>query len=134
MPEALTIPNLTEERVLKMLDDFTNSWNQGNLEEACEVYANDASFVSKSGYIRGKDKILERYRKAYPDRSAMGVLTLELLEFRRARPATDFRTPMATAILRWTVEKDGEISSGYVMETYESRSWGEFVIVQDATI
>lgn len=122
---------LDEESIMKILNDFAEAWNRGDLEMACEVYGDDASFIGKSGYVRGKDKVLDRYRVTYPDPSAMGFLTFELVEFRLAR---DPMCTMATAILRWHVrKKDGQEQSGLAMETYERRG-DQIFIVQDATI
>jgi ketosteroid isomerase-like protein len=135
VPKTLTLktPPLTEEMVLETLNDFTEAWNQGNIDGACAVYAHDATFIGKSGYVRGKDKIIERYREAYPDQASMGVLTLELLEYRPS-VRTLGGASMATAVLRFKVQnQDGSETSGLALETYQL--WcGRLVIVQDATV
>lgn len=117
--------------IITILDEFVSAWNQGDLVRACEIYADDASFIGKSGYVTGKDKIFDRYRMAYPNSDAMGILTFELLEFRSSH---DSIPTMATAVLRWHMRKEnGEEQSGLAMETYERRG-NQLFIVQDVTI
>lgn len=116
--------------VEQTFDVFMNAWNNGDLEQACQIYAKDASFIGKAGYVHGRDNILERYRQAYPDKASMGELKLELVEFRLA-PTTGH---MATVILRWKVTKEnGEEMKGYALETYEFQRDG-LRLVQDATV
>lgn len=122
---------LDKESVIKTLNDFVTAWNQGDLMSACELYADDASFIGKYGYVKGKDKVFDRYRMAYLNSGAMGILTFELLEFRLSR---DSNPTMATVILHWSIRKEnGEEQSGLAMETYEQRG-NQLFIVQDATI
>jgi peptidoglycan/xylan/chitin deacetylase (PgdA/CDA1 family) len=67
-----------------LLKTQADAWNRGDLEIFTSVYAEDASFLSPTGLTRGRRQVLERYRRRYPDRKAMGTLTLEIVE---ARPA-----------------------------------------------
>ena len=56
-------------------------WNEGDIEafmEEAYLRSDSLRFVGSTGEILGYDNILERYRRAYPDRSAMGHLTFEL--------------------------------------------------------
>jgi peptidoglycan/xylan/chitin deacetylase (PgdA/CDA1 family)/ketosteroid isomerase-like protein len=67
-----------------LLKTQSDAWNRGDLETFTSVYAEDASFLSPTGLTQGRQQVLERYRRRYPDKKAMGTLTLEILE---ARPA-----------------------------------------------
>jgi peptidoglycan/xylan/chitin deacetylase (PgdA/CDA1 family) len=67
-----------------LLKTQSDAWNRGDLETFTSVYAEDASFLSPTGLTRGRQQVLERYRRRYPDKKAMGTLTLEIVE---ARPA-----------------------------------------------
>jgi uncharacterized protein (TIGR02246 family) len=67
------------EAILKVQSD---AWNRGDLDTFTSVYAEDASFLSPTGLTSGRQQVLERYRRRYPDRKAMGTLTLEVLEAR----------------------------------------------------
>ena len=69
------------ERARRAVTDLLNlqaeAWSRGDLDTFCSVYADDAAFVSTTGLTRGRQEILDRYRRRYPDRSAMGTLSLE---------------------------------------------------------
>ncbi|MEO6193862.1 MAG: polysaccharide deacetylase family protein [Thermoanaerobaculia bacterium] len=67
-----------------LLKTQSDAWNRGDLETFTSVYAEDASFLSPTGLTRGRQQVLERYRRRYPDQKAMGTLSLEIVE---ARPA-----------------------------------------------
>jgi len=73
------------EEVMAHLDAQTAAWNRGDLEAFCAGYEEDALFLTPKGTTRGRDRILERYRKSYADREAMGTLSFEILEIRPAQ-------------------------------------------------
>ncbi len=66
--------------VEELIAEQAAAWNRGDLEAFASCYHRDAVFVSSSGLTRGREALLERYRRRYPDRQAMGRLTLEILE------------------------------------------------------
>jgi len=65
-----------------LLTRQAEAWSAGDLEAFCSVYADDALYVSPSGTTRGRAAILEQYRRRYPNRDAMGSLSLEVLDAR----------------------------------------------------
>ncbi len=67
-----------------LLKTQSDAWNRGDLETFTSVYAEDAAFLTTTGLTRGRQQVLERYRRRYPDQKAMGTLSLEVIE---ARPA-----------------------------------------------
>ncbi|HYG63208.1 MAG TPA: SgcJ/EcaC family oxidoreductase [Thermoanaerobaculia bacterium] len=67
-----------------LLKKQAEAWSRGDLEAFTSVYADDATFLTSSGVTQGRQAVLDRYRKRYPDRQAMGTLTLEVLETRPA--------------------------------------------------
>lgn len=71
-----------EEAVKAVLATQSAAWNRGDLEAFTAVYAEDASFLSPNGITHGRHQVLERYRLRYPDKKAMGTLTLEAQETR----------------------------------------------------
>jgi len=68
-----------------LLKTQSDAWNRGDLDTFTSVYAEDASFLSPTGLTQGRQKVLERYRRRYPDRKAMGTLSLEIIEVRPAQ-------------------------------------------------
>lgn len=57
-------------------------WSSGNLEGFLQPYAANALFSGSSGIVQGRQAILERYKKGYPDATAMGQLKFELTDQR----------------------------------------------------
>jgi len=70
--------------ILTLLNDQTAAWNRGDVEGFMNGYwnSNQTEFVSSEGVSRGWQALLERYRRSYPDRKAMGHLTFSDLEIR----------------------------------------------------
>ena len=68
--------------IAKFLDVQIAAWNRGDLDTFTHAYADDATFVSPNGFNSGRAAVLERYKKKYPDRKAMGHLSLEIQETR----------------------------------------------------
>jgi uncharacterized protein (TIGR02246 family) len=96
------------------LDDQAAAWTRGDLEGFCSSYLDDVTFVSPSGLARGRSEVLERYRKKYPTKAAMGELTLEVLEARPGPLPVDApdggRAPapvVATVVARWRLDYPG---------------------------
>ena len=73
-----------ESAAAAVLQRQTEAWNRGDLEAFCAVYDEDAAFAAPSGLVRGRAAVLERYRKRYADRAAMGTLRLDVQEARAA--------------------------------------------------
>ena len=122
---------LDEGSVRELLIDFTEKWNAGDLEGACKIYAEDASYVSSLGVLHGKNAILLHYKSAYNTQSIVRRLSLHLLEFRPANTPSNLPISMATTLLRWQLGEDST-TTGFSMVAYEMRQ-GEISIVQDAS-
>ena len=118
------------------------AWNRGDLEEFCSVYADDATFISPSGLTQGRDEVLARYRRRYPDQAAMGQLSLDVLEIRTAHgtevsmmgDARPSRIHGLTVTARWTLSyPDGEADTGLTLLVMRPTGDG-WRIVQDASM
>jgi uncharacterized protein (TIGR02246 family) len=64
------------------------AWNRGDVDAFLTGYwhSPDLTFSGSNGISRGWDAVLARYKKNYPDRSAMGTLDFSNLEFRFLGP------------------------------------------------
>jgi uncharacterized protein (TIGR02246 family) len=114
--------------VKAVLDRQVQAWNRGDLEGFASVYAEDAAFVSPTGLTRGRHAVLERYRKRYPDKVAMGTLSLEVVETRLA----DLHG--ASVVARWTLAYPGKpAASGLTLLVLHPRG-DAWMIVQDASM
>jgi uncharacterized protein (TIGR02246 family) len=128
--------------VAALLADQAAAWTRGDLEAFCAAYADDAVFVSPTGLTRGRDEVLRRYRARYPDRAAMGALTLEVLDLREAwgDEATELGDAVpsgihgASVVARWTLRRaDGSSATGLTLLVLARRD-GAWQIVEDASM
>jgi uncharacterized protein (TIGR02246 family) len=70
-----------EMAIRKVLDIQVQAWNRGDLKTFTDYYSEDALFVGKTP-IRGRLKIFEMYRRAYPTAERRGSLEFTISEVR----------------------------------------------------
>ena len=126
---ALPAPAATpREEIAKLLNEQAASWTRGDLESFCSVYADDATFVSPSGLTKGRQAVLDRYRKKYVDKAGMGALELDIEEVREAGASH------ASVIARWKLTwPDKPKAEGLTLIVF-SKTRGVWRIVQDASM
>lgn len=66
-----------------VLDGQVAAWNRGDVDAFMQTYwkSDTTTFVSSGGIVRGWQAVLDRYRRTYPDRQAMGTVAFSDLEF-----------------------------------------------------
>jgi uncharacterized protein (TIGR02246 family) len=110
-----------------VLDAQIAAWNRGDLEAFCALYADDAVFASPTGLHRGREAVLERYRKRYPDRAAMGTLAFEKEDVRATADAVSI-------VARWRLSyPDKPEASGLTLVVLRRTPDG-WRLVQDASM
>ena len=121
-------PSSADLEIRNLLERQAAAWSRGDLDSACAVYADDATFLSPSGLTRGRQAVLDRYRNKYVDRAGMGSLSLEIAEIRMidARSAS----VVARWILTWPDKPKAEGLTLLVLR----KSDGAWRIVQDASM
>jgi ketosteroid isomerase-like protein len=69
-------------QIRTLLQNQTEAWNRGDIDGFMVGYwkSDETAFVGASGMTRGWQSVLDRYKKSYPDRKAMGQLTFSALE------------------------------------------------------
>lgn len=126
----------------QLLDDSAANWNKGDLDAFCADYAEDALFISPSGTTRGRQSVLERYKKKYVDKAGMGTLSFETIEIRltsgmeasvlgSARPAL---VQGASIAARWTLTYPDHSATGMTLLVLRPRGGGRWEIVQDSSM
>jgi peptidoglycan/xylan/chitin deacetylase (PgdA/CDA1 family)/ketosteroid isomerase-like protein len=132
----------TQAAIHALLRKQAEAWNQGDLDAFCAVYAEDAAFASPTGLTRGREQVLARYRKRYPDRKAMGTLSFEFLETRLAKgiefssfgDALPSRVHGVSVVARWTLAyPDKAPATGLTLLVLHRRGDG-WEIVEDASM
>src|SRR5688572_26628955 len=71
-----------EKKIRELLSVQTESWNRGDIEGFMQTYWNSDSlmFIGKSGVKRGWQETLNNYKKGYPDTTAMGKLSFDIIK------------------------------------------------------
>jgi ketosteroid isomerase-like protein len=85
-----------------------DAWNRGDIAGFMEGYerSEDITFSSDRGMTRGWQAVLDRYRKTYPDRGAMGKLTFTNLE------VTPLGDDAALVTGEWRLERERDAPGG----------------------
>ena len=130
-----------EEAVQALLATQSAAWNRGDLEGFTAVYAEDASFLSPTGLAHGRRQVLERYRRRYPDKKAMGTLTLDVLEARTfpaaAGEGKSCRIDGVSVAARWRLaypdQPEKKTAEGTTLLVLRPRG-SSWEIVQDASM
>ncbi len=103
------------------------AWNRGDLPAFTSVYADDAIFVSPNGVTRGRQAVLERYQKRYPDKKAMGTLSFEFVETRELKDGVSL-------VAKWTLSyPDKPAATGHTLLVLHQKG-EKWLIVQDASM
>ena len=130
LPIALILaasPMSNVDAVKALITTQGQAWNRGDLSAFTSVYSDDAVFVSLTGVTRGRQAVLERYQKRYPDKKAMGTLSFEFVE---AREQGDTVSLVAKWILSYP---DKPLASGHTLLVLHKRG-DKWFIVQDASM
>ena len=74
--------------IRKVLSDQVNAWNKGDIVGFMQGYWKNDSlmFIGKSGINWGWQKTLENYKKGYPDTTAMGKLSFNIIVVKKLSP------------------------------------------------
>jgi hypothetical protein len=81
---ASTYGQASDERtaITALMNRQVQDWNAGNIEAFMQGYwkSDSIEFIG-SEVTHGWNATLERYKRSYPDKDAMGILRFELMEF-----------------------------------------------------
>lgn len=104
-----------------------SAWNAGDLEGYLAECDEEIVYLSARGLVRGRAALRGAMAAAYPDRAAMGFLSLELVEW-------ELSPGMVTALLRWQVARaEGTSVGGHALVVLVERD-GRWWLRQDATV
>ncbi len=72
-------------KVKTILQQQANDWNEGNIEAFMQAYwkSDKLQFIGSKGITYGWQQTLDNYKKGYPDKTAMGFLTFDILDVQR---------------------------------------------------
>lgn len=95
--------------ILALLESQRQAWNKGDMEGYMQGYEQTDSlvFIGKSGPKYGWKTTLENYKKAYPDKSAMGILTFDI---KKVKLISDDH---AFVLGAWNLKREKDEPKGY---------------------
>ena len=111
-----------------VLAEQSAAWNRGDIEGFMQGYAqtDDLRFASGGNITYGWRATLERYKKSYPDRAAMGTLTFADVAI------TELAPDAALAFGRWKLTREKDTPSGLFTLTLKKTPAG-WRVIQDHT-
>jgi hypothetical protein len=75
-PGARKLKDTDRTAIMAVLTNQQNDWNKGDIPGFMAGYWNSSelTFAGTRGFTRGWQPVMERYRKSYADKAAMGTL------------------------------------------------------------
>ena len=117
----------TEENLIRnLLAHQTKTWNDGDLDGFMQTYwqSDSLMFVSKEGVTWGWQNTLDRYKKSYPGKEAMGQLSFEIVQIKKLSKEYFF------VVGKWMLKRNaGDLSGHYNLLI--KRINGEWKIITD---
>ncbi|MEO1383268.1 MAG: nuclear transport factor 2 family protein, partial [Bacteroidota bacterium] len=113
-----------EQAIREVMKAQEIAWTNGDIDAFMEGYwkSEDLIFVGSSGVNHGWQATLDRYKKTYPDKAAMGKLTFELLKVEGLGPETAF------VLGKWHLDREKDELGGYFTLIWKKVE-GKWVIV-----
>ena len=112
--------------IRQLLDKQTQAWSRGDLETFMETYwkSDSLMFIGKSGVTFGWTNTLNNYKKGYPDTTAMGKLSFDILLIKR------LSYQYFHVIGKWHLQRNiGDLSGHYTLLIKKIK--GKWVIISD---
>lgn len=109
-----------------VLNKQVEGWNNGNIDSYMQGYRHNDSllFIGSSGPTYGYEATLERYKKAYPDKAHMGILSFAEVQMKRLSREYYFVSG------KWNLDRTQKSVSGYFTLIFKNIE-GKWFIVAD---
>ena len=112
----------------KIMTEQEKAWNNGDVDGFMTAYWNNDSlkFIGSKGITYGWKNTLANYKKSYPDKATMGILTFSILNVEELSDTSCFVTG------RWDLKREKGDVGGYYTLLWKKID-GKWVIVVDHT-
>lgn len=112
--------------IKQLLSTQTSCWNRGNIEGFMQTYwkSDSLMFIGKSGVHFGWKETLNNYKKAYPDTTAMGTLSFDIITIKKL--SSDYYYVVGKWMLKRTI---GDLSGHYDLLLKKIK--GRWLIISD---
>ncbi|MCJ8210403.1 nuclear transport factor 2 family protein [Mucilaginibacter sp. RS28] len=116
------------EQILKVLHTQQQAWNKGNIDEFMKGYwkSDSLMFIGSGGPKYGWQTTADNYKKHYPDKSAMGELSFNILQVKLLDKTNAF------VLGGWKLKREKDQPGGYFTLLFRKIN-GEWKIVVDHT-
>jgi len=117
-----------KQAVLNVLEKQQTAWNNGDIDGYMQGYWKSDSlvFVGSTAPVHGWQSTLDRYKKHYPDKAAMGQLTFTILKVDVLDGTNAF------VLGGWNLKREKDAPGGYFTLWFKKID-GVWVIVCDHT-
>lgn len=97
-----------QKEIIKVLETQQTAWNQGDLETFMQSYwkSDELLFVGSKGPTYGWQQTLENYKKSYPGKAGMGILTFSDIK------VTMLGKEYASVFGRWKLTREKDTPEG----------------------
>jgi len=125
---AFTLRAQDKEAILKVLATQQAAWNRGDINSFMQGYWKSDSllFVGKSAPTHGWQATLDNYKKGYPDKAAMGILTFDVMKVELLDATNAF------VLGGWKLKREKDTPGGYFTLWFRKIN-GEWKVVVDHT-
>jgi ketosteroid isomerase-like protein len=115
-----------EKSIRQLLSVQTESWNRGDIEGFMQTYwkSDSLMFFGKTGVHFGWQETLNNYKKGYPDTTAMGKLSFDIITIKKLSP--EYYYVVGKWMLKRTV---GDLSGHYDLLLRKIK--GKWYIISD---
>lgn len=117
----------TEEKAIRqLLSSQTENWNRGDIEGFMQTYwkSDSMMFIGKNGVKFGWQETLNNYKKGYPDTTAMGKLSFDIITVKELSPEYYY------VVGKWMLKRTiGDLSGHYDLLLKKIR--GKWYIIAD---
>jgi len=128
LASAEPAPSPAARAIAALLTEQSAAWNRGDLEGFMQAYeqSDTLRFASGANVTHGWRATLERYKKGYPDKAAMGTLAFTDLV------VTELAPDAALAFGRWKLTREKDAPNGLFTLTLKKTAAG-WRIIHDHT-
>lgn len=119
--------------IQRALEDEANAWNAGDIDSFMQTYKDspETTFIGKS-IEHGYAPILERYKKAYANRAAMGKLDFSGLTVRDLGP--DYAVAVGKFHLARSADGGGDLSGIFSLVWQKTAGGWKIILDHTSTI
>ena len=115
-----------EQQIRSLLQTQVEAWNRGDLEAFMQTYwkSDSLMFIGKTGVHFGWQNTLNNYKKSYPDTTAMGQLSFDIITVRKISPVYYY------VVGKWMLQRSiGDLSGHYDLLLKKIK--GKWYIISD---